>query len=309
MALSPETRAQIEKTLSQHKTVLFMKGNRNMPRCGFSAQVVSILDGYAVEYHSVDVLSDPGIREGIKEFGNWPTIPQLYYEGSLIGGSDIIKQLDESGELLPTLGMKAVEIKAPQITLSPGAISAIREASKEAEPGQHLRFELKQGGRNIDMYFDNPQPSDLRVEQGGLTLLFDRSSARLGNGLAIDFVDGPQGGFKIDNPNLPARVRQLGAAELKAKLDQKMPLRLYDVRGAQERAIAQIAGSVPFDAQAAAELEGLPKDSTLVFVCHHGMRSQAAAEQIISRGFRNVYNLRGGIDAWSSEVDPSVPRY
>lgn len=309
MALSPETRSQIEKTLSQHKVVLFMKGSRHMPRCGFSAQTVSILDGYGVEYHSVDVLSDASIREGIKEFGNWPTIPQLYFQGSLIGGSDIIKQLDESGDLLPTLGMQAVEIKAPQVSLSAGAISAIREASKEAEPGQHLRMELKQGGRNIDMYFDNAQPSDLRVEQGGLTLLFDRSSARLANGLAIDFVDGPQGGFKIDNPNLPARVRQMGPAELKAKLDQKMPLRLYDVRGAQERAIAQIAGSLPFDAQAAAELEGLPKDTTLVFICHHGMRSQAAAEQIISRGFRNVYNVRGGIDAWSSEVDPSIPRY
>lgn len=309
MALSSETRSQIEQTLAQHKVVLFMKGNRSMPRCGFSAQVVSILNGYGVEYHSVDVMADGNVREGIKEFGNWPTIPQLYYQGSLIGGSDIIKQLDESGELLPTLGMKAVEIKAPQISLSAGAISAISAASQEADPGQHLRMELKQGGRNIDMYFDNAQPSDLRVEQGGITVLFDRASARLANGLAVDFVDGPQGGFKIDNPNLPARVRQLSAAELKAKLDQKMPLRLYDVRGDQERAIAQIAGSVPFDAQAATELEKLPKDATLVFICHHGLRSQAAAEQILSRGFRNVYNVRGGIEAWSTEVDPSVPRY
>lgn len=309
MALTPQIRSRIQQTLNEHKIVLFMKGTRQQPRCGFSAQVVSILDGYAVEYHSVDVLADAALREGIKEFGSWPTIPQLYYQGSLVGGSDIVKQLDESGDLLPTLGMKAVEIKAPQISLTAGAVTAIREASKEAEPGQHLRMELKQGGRNIDMYFDNAQPSDLRVDHGGLTLLFDRASARLANGLAIDFVDGPQGGFKIDNPNLPARVRQLSAPELKAKLDQKMPLRLYDVRGAQERAIAQIAGSVPFDAQAAAELEGLPKDTTLVFVCHHGMRSQAAAEQIISRGFRNVYNLRGGIDAWSSEVDPRIPRY
>lgn len=309
MALSPELRSQIERTLSQHKVVLFMKGSRHMPRCGFSAQVVSILDGYSVDYHSVDVLSDPALRDGIKEFGSWPTIPQLYFEGSLIGGSDIVKQLDESGELLPTLGMKAVEIKAPDIHLSPSAIAAIREASKEAEPGQLLRMELKQGGRTIDMYFDKPQPSDFRVERGGLAILFDRSSARSANGLSIDFIDGPQGGFKIDNPNLPARVRQMSPAELKAKLDQKMPLQLLDVRGPQERAIANIAAARPFDAQTLAELEALPKDTTLVFLCHHGMRSQAAAEQILQRGFRNVYNLRGGIEAWSTEVDPSVPRY
>lgn len=309
MALSSELRSQIERTLNQHKVVLFMKGSRNMPRCGFSAQVVSILDGYSVEYHAVDVLSDSALREGIKEFGSWPTIPQLYFEGSLIGGSDIIKQLDESGDLLPTLGMKAVELKAPEIRITDGAIAAIREASSEAEPGQHLRLELKQGGRSIDMYFDKPQPSDFRVEQGGLTLLFDRASARLANGLAIDFVSGPEGGFKIDNPNLPARVRQMNPAELKAKLDQKMPVYIYDVRGEQERALAQIAGSRLFDARALAELEKLPKDSALVFVCHHGLRSQAAAEQIAQRGFRNVYNLRGGLEAWSTEVDPSVPRY
>ena len=309
MALSSELRSQIERTLNQHKVVLFMKGSRHMPRCGFSAQVVSILDGYSVEYHAVDVLSDSALREGIKEFGSWPTIPQLYFEGSLVGGSDIIKQLDESGDLLPTLGMKAVELKAPEIRITDGAIAAIREASSEAEPGQHLRLELKQGGRSIDMYFDKPQPSDFRVEQGGLTLLFDRASARLANGLAIDFVSGPEGGFKIDNPNLPARVRQMNPAELKAKLDQKMPVYIYDVRGEQERALAQIAGSRLFDARALAELEKLPKDSALVFVCHHGLRSQAAAEQIAQRGFRNVYNLRGGLEAWSTEVDPSVPRY
>ncbi len=309
MGLSSELRAQIERTLAQHKVVLFMKGSRHMPRCGFSAQVVSILDGYSVEYHAVDVLSDPALREGIKEFGSWPTIPQLYYQGSLIGGSDIVKQLDESGELLPTLGMQSVEIKAPDITISSGAIAAIREASQEAEPGQHLRMELKQSGRTIDMYFDKPQPTDFRVERGGLTLLFDRASARLANGIAIDFVDGPQGGFKIDNPNLPARVRQLGPGELKAKLDQKMPIRVYDVRGDQERALASLAVARPFDARALAELEGLPKDTPLVFICHHGLRSQTAAEQILQRGFRNVYNLRGGIDAWSTEVDPTVPRY
>ena len=309
MALSSELRAQIERTLAQHKVVLFMKGSRHMPRCGFSAQVVSILDGYSVEYHTVDVLSDSALREGIKEFGSWPTIPQLYFQGSLIGGSDIVKQLDESGELLPTLGMQAVEIKAPEITISSGAIAAIRGACQEAEPGQHLRMELKQSGRTIDMYFDKPQPTDFRVESGGLTLLFDRASARLANGIAIDFVDGPQGGFKIDNPNLPARVRQLGPGELKAKLDQKMPIRVYDVRGDQERALAGLAVARPFDAQALAELEGLPKDTPLVFICHHGLRSQTAAEQILQRGFRNVYNLRGGIDAWSTEVDPSVPRY
>ena len=101
MALTDQTRSRIQQTLDQHKVVLFMKGNRQQPRCGFSAQVVSILSGLGVDFHEVDVLADPSIRDGIKEFGNWPTIPQLYYQSTLIGGWDIIPQLAESGGLLP----------------------------------------------------------------------------------------------------------------------------------------------------------------------------------------------------------------
>ena len=311
MALTEETRSRIQQTLNQHKIVLFMKGNRQQPRCGFSAQVVSILEGLGVQYHTVDVLADPSIRDGIKEFGNWPTIPQLYHESTLIGGCDIIRQLDESGELLPALGQEtAAEAGAPPtVRLSAPAIAAIKEASSDAEPGQHLRMELKNGGRSIDMYFDAPKGSDIKVEQGGITILFDRASARLANGLAIEYVDGPNGGFKIDNPNLPATVRNLSPTELKKLLDDKTALRLYDVRPAAERARASIAGALPFEDQARAELEKLPKDTMLVFHCHHGGRSAAAAEQVVQKGFRNVYNLAGGIDDWSTQVDTKVPRY
>jgi monothiol glutaredoxin len=159
------------------------------------------------------------------------------------------------------------------------------------------------------MYFDAPKASDAQVSQGGITLLFDRASARLATGLSIDFVDGPNGGFKIDNPNVPARVRTVSAVELKKLLDQKTPLRLYDVRPGPERAVASISGALPFDDKARAELDALPKDTMLVFHCHHGMRSAAAAEQVCQMGFRNVWNLTGGIEAWSTQVDPKVPRY
>ena len=107
MSLSAETRARIERTLADHRVVLFMKGDRQAPRCGFSAKAVGILDGLIPEYASVDVLSDPEIREGIKEFGQWPTIPQLYVKGELVGGSDIIMEMYESGELAQTLGVDA----------------------------------------------------------------------------------------------------------------------------------------------------------------------------------------------------------
>ena len=310
MALSPDTRSQIETLLRQHTIVLFMKGSRQMPRCGFSAKVIEILEGHGIDYRDVDVLSDPALREGIKEFSNWPTIPQLFFQGSLIGGSDIVRQLDESGELLQALGIdpSKVSIEPPRISITPEAAAAIKDAGKEAEPGQHLRMVLSRGGQNIDLYFDAAKASDLRVEQHGITVLFDRASARLASGISIAYVDGPGGGFRIDNPNLPAQVGTLTPAELRKMMDAKVPLRLIDVRTDRERAIARILPDVTLD-QIAPELDSLPKDTMLVFYCHSGVRSRAAAEQALARGFRNVWNLNGGIDGWSRQVDKDVPRY
>ncbi len=311
MAISSETRSQIETLLRQHTVVLFMKGSKQQPRCGFSAKVVEILDGHGVDFRDVDVLSDAALREGIKEFSSWPTIPQLFFQGSLIGGSDIVRQLDESGELLSALGIDPSKIvhTPPSIGISAEAAAAIKEAGKEAEPGQHLRMVLQRGGQAIDLYFDAPRGSDLRVEQHGITVLFDRASARLANGIAIGFVDGPNGGFRIDNPNLPAKVGTLTVTELRKMLDAKVPLRLLDVRTDRERTIARIAGDQSLEELARQDLDGLAKDTMLVLYCHHGTRSQAAAEQLVARGFRNVWNLSGGIDAWARQIDPTVARY
>ena len=99
MSLSEETRQRIAQIVKADRTVLFMKGDRNFPQCGFSATVVQILDQLLPSYTTVDVLSDPEIRDGIKDFSSWPTIPQLYVGGEFLGGCDIIRELYSSGEL------------------------------------------------------------------------------------------------------------------------------------------------------------------------------------------------------------------
>jgi len=99
MPLSASTRQQIESVLNEHKVVLFMKGNKHFPQCGFSARVIKILKDTGATFHTVNVLSDPEIRDGIKEFSDWPTIPQLYVDGEFVGGSDIMMEMYESGEL------------------------------------------------------------------------------------------------------------------------------------------------------------------------------------------------------------------
>ena len=100
MSLAPETKSKIEDLVNNNKILVFMKGTKLMPQCGFSNNVVQILNACgATTYKTVDVLEDYDIRQGIKEFSNWPTIPQVYINGEFIGGSDIMVELFNAGEL------------------------------------------------------------------------------------------------------------------------------------------------------------------------------------------------------------------
>jgi monothiol glutaredoxin len=94
-----DVRAYIAETIKSHRIVLFMKGNPSRPQCGFSAAVVDVLHHYDVPVHAVDVLLDPALRQGIKTFSDWPTIPQLYADGAFIGGCDIVLEMHAAGEL------------------------------------------------------------------------------------------------------------------------------------------------------------------------------------------------------------------
>ena len=94
-----DVKEKIESQIKDNKVILYMKGNREMPQCGFSSRMVQILDSYDIMYETVDVLEDPEIRQGIKDYSNWPTIPQLYVNGEFIGGCDICIELSQSGEL------------------------------------------------------------------------------------------------------------------------------------------------------------------------------------------------------------------
>ncbi|MBW4534491.1 MAG: Grx4 family monothiol glutaredoxin [Pleurocapsa minor HA4230-MV1] len=97
--MTPEVKAKIEQLLNQNKIMVFMKGSKLMPQCGFSNNVVQILNTLGVPYETVDILADPEIRQGIKEYSNWPTIPQIYINGEFVGGSDIAIELYQNGEL------------------------------------------------------------------------------------------------------------------------------------------------------------------------------------------------------------------
>jgi len=307
MPLSDQRRAELDSLVHSKKVLLFMKGNRHFPACGFSATVVGILNQLASEYETVNILEDQGIRDGMKEFSGWPTFPQLYVEGQFVGGCDIVKEMHAQGELQRVLGVEAKPAKAPRVTVSPAAAKAFQNALSEAGEDV-LRLEIDPQF-NCDLYIGPPESGDFAVASNDVILHVARASASRADGITVDYVEGPKGhAFKIDNPNEPPRVRPIDPKALKAMLDAGA-VDLFDVRPDDERARASIAQARKLDAAGQEYLLGLKKDGAIALHCHHGGRSRTAAEQLLREGFTQVYNLEGGIEAWSREVDPSVPHY
>jgi len=103
---------RIKSLVDEKDVVLFMKGTPTFPQCGFSSTVVQILDYVGADYGAVNVLDDPEIRQGIKDFNNWPTIPQIFVKGEFIGGCDIVKEMFETGELRTLMTEKGIELSA-----------------------------------------------------------------------------------------------------------------------------------------------------------------------------------------------------
>jgi monothiol glutaredoxin len=309
MQLDLALRTRIEDLIASERGVVFMKGVRGAPQCGFSATVCRILDGLVPEYATVNVLADPALRDGIKIFSSWPTIPQLYVNGEFVGGCDIIQEMLSDGSLFETLGLPKPEAVVPRITISDSAAQALRQLASRSAGPLHLSIDAQfQHG----LFFGPSEPGTLALTVNGIAVELDPLSAGRANGLTLDAearAEGPA--FRIDNPNAPknAEVRQLGVKELAQRLAAGERLGLFDVRTPDERAIAHIEGSRLLDSNLALQLEQLDKGTLLVFHCHHGGRSQRAAEHFAALGFTNVWNVAGGIDAWSHEVDSTVPRY
>ena len=111
--MTDDTQARLTALVEQNPVLLFMKGSPLFPQCGFSSRAVAILNHLNVEFESVDVLQDQGIRQGIKAFSDWPTIPQLYVKGEFIGGADIVREMFQLGELKAVLNDKGIVVAAP----------------------------------------------------------------------------------------------------------------------------------------------------------------------------------------------------
>lgn len=307
MSLDPALRARIDGILQASPVVLFMKGSPQAPQCGFSAKAVAILSGLGIDYAHVDVLQDAEIREGIKAYGDWPTIPQLYLGGELVGGSDIVAQMAASGELQAALGLPPPDRTPPAVTVTDAAAAMLRKAIDDAGGDVVVtvevdaRFRTRLGLAPADAHA-------IPVESAGIPLQFGLDDARRAEGLRIDFADDHRGrGLVIENPNAPPPVRDLSPADAAARLADGS-LVVVDVRPAEERALASVAAVSATLDDGGEAVAALPRDTAVAFLCHHGSRSAQAAAQFRDAGFREVYNIVGGIDAWA-DVDPAIARY
>ncbi len=309
MSLDPQTREIIEDVLQNNRVVLFMKGHRQQPQCGFSAKTVAALDMMLADYLHINVLDHAEIREGIKVYGNWPTIPQLYVAGELIGGSDIVLEMFETGELAQALGIERPQDTTPRIDIAEPAAAIMRSAVQQRQ-GVTIHLRIDAGWQHA-LNLAPLAGEELCVTCGDIDLYMDAWTASRADGLRIHVDEALQGThFQFDNPNAPPPVQQLSVAALKARRDAGERMELIDVRGADECAIASIPGARAWGEGVDRHLETLPRDGMIVFYCHKGGgRSQQAAEYLRRKGYRNVHNLAGGVDAWAAEIDPGVTRY
>ncbi len=307
MALEPALRARIETLLTTHPVVLFMKGNPDAPQCGFSAKAAGTLNTTGVNYAHVDVLADPEIRDGIKQYGDWPTIPQLYIHGELVGGADIIVQMAASGELYTALGVPAPDRTSPDIAISPAAAEMLKSAMADAGEGYALQIDID-AGFNARLQLAPVDAAAIVSEVAGIRAQFDLISAQRARGLSIDWADDVRGkGLIIDNPNAPPKVKQITPAQALEQITAGR-LILVDVRPAEERAQAEAPVAYRSFDDGVDAIEALPKDTALAFMCHGGTRSQQAADRFHALGFTQVSNVAGGINAWA-DLDAAIPRY
>ncbi len=297
MTLDPAVRETIESQVASHRVVLYMKGTPKMPQCGFSAKTAGILDQLlAGDYASYNVLEDESIREGIKVFGDWPTIPQLYVEGELVGGCDIIGEMFNTGELHEMFGLEKPDRTPPEITITDKAVEKIREFL-EAYPGNHLHFAID-AGWDAQFQVGPKQGGEIEAESNGITVLMDLASAQRAKGATVDWVETVQGeGLKLDLPGAPAPVQQMKPAELQQRMNSGERILVIDTRSEADRAEKPLEFAQPLDAELMAQLKDGDPNQPLVFVCNVGQASMQYAEHYRKQGYTQVYNLEGGAEA------------
>lgn len=289
--MTEEVQQKLQNMVNSHDVVLFMKGDRQQPQCGFSARVVGILEDLEIEYQTFNVFSDPDIRSGMKDFSQWPTFPQLYIKQEFIGGCDIVTDLMQSGELPNMLGVNLEAVPVPTIHLSPSITQLFKESISQHGGGIHLTIPKD---FQYDIAIGPKQGNQMEVIVDDIPFYLTRGSAQRANGLSLDFRDGEGGGVMIENPNEP-KFSDLDVHELTTWLAETPDAKLYQI-GTDADDVHPNATLLT--ATSHQEIQQLATDHPIAFICNHGVRSAQAAKSLAFQGYTNVINVMGGMSAW-----------
>jgi monothiol glutaredoxin len=296
--MNNETKQNIEKLITDNNCVLFMKGNPTHPQCGFSSNTVGILkELVGDEFAYCNVLEDSQIREGIKVYGNWPTIPQLYINKELVGGNDIVTEMYNTGELHTLLDLPQPTREPANITISEKAAENILSGTENM--GSNVLMLSIDGQFNTRFSIEEPKGYEVISECGEIKIYMDVGTAKRADGIEIDWVEDLQGaGLVIKNPNEPKAVNQISVNDLKEGMKKGLYTHVFDVRNEQQFSEQSIDGAQRLDKANMQMIENLDKNTALVFVCTMGSSSQGACDFYRKKGFTNVNNLVGGVTAW-----------
>ena len=222
-------------------------------------------------------------------------------DGELVGGCDIITEMYNSGELHDVLGVAKPDRTPPEVTITDKAAENIR-AGMQGHDGLALHMSVDNEWRPA-FTLQAPQPGAIVSQANGIELHFDLPSAQRAQGAMIDWIDAVDGsGLDVSLPAAPVPIKRLQPAELKTMLEAGTAPLIVDVRSPDDRQqLAPIEGAIGLDKDMLTELQNRPKDTAIVFVCNVGNSSMGAAEHFRKLGFSDVYNLEGGMQAWSQQ--------
>lgn len=239
----------------------------------------------------LDATQDPLFAAHLSDPRMLAHFPLLCIRGGLVGGIEAVRQLESLGQLRELLSSPDAPLP-PQIALSKAAAEEFRRAL--VEPGQCIRIAITAEYEH-DLSLDTEQPDDVRLVLGDVPLLLDAESATRAEGLAIDWVETPDGdhAFRMDNPNRPEPVHLIDRAWLAANAD-KLDFFVIDARTRAEYEAGHLSQARLLDATLIDELERLSHDTPLLFYCNGGVRSKKAAQRYLELGFAKVYCLSEG---------------
>ncbi|MDF1663027.1 MAG: Grx4 family monothiol glutaredoxin [Planctomycetota bacterium] len=314
------TKEAVKDVVTEDKIVVFAKGTKEVPRCGFSARAIQVVQSAGKPFKVVDILSDPSIRPALVAFSSWPTTPQVYLDGEFLGGSDIILELHESGELQKKIansyGEEYKEVQDNQrVEVTDEAVKMVKEFMETDADFLRLSVQVKEGARAYSLELDShtSAATDLKWKVKGLTVIVAKTMSELFEKLEVSWVnkDGNEGFAvkEIGNPPalpVPIDIDKADLARLMRSEIKEGKLWIVDVREDDEwkSGHGEEAVHLPLS-----RLEKVWKDAgfdpkdTLVFYCAAGKRSLSAANHFRHKlGYPNTRSLVGGIGNYPSNI-------